>query len=82
MAANLRDDLKKKKPILGLERTLKKVRRQEVSCVYVASNSHAKEQLINLGKTMNIEVVVLEENSRELGVLCKKPFFVSVLSFE
>lgn len=80
--SNLRDDLKKKKPVLGLDLTLKKIRRQEVSKVYVASNSHAKKDLLSLGKTMGVEVVIVEENSKELGVLCKKPFSVSVISFE
>jgi len=82
MANNLKEDLKKKKPILGLEFTLKKIRNQKVSKVYVASNSNEKEQLSILGKTMGIDVVILDETSKELGVLCKKPFNVSVLSFE
>ncbi len=80
--SNLRDDLKKKKPILGLGVALKKIRRQEVSKVYVASNSHAKDNLLHLGKIMGTDVIVVEENSKELGTLCKKPFSVSVLSFE
>ena len=82
MANNLKEDLKKKKPILGLEFTLKKIRNQKVSKVYVASNSNKKKQLSILGKTMGIDVVILDETSKELGVLCKKPFNVSVLSFE
>ncbi len=80
--SNIRDDLKKKKPVLGLEAALKKIRRQEISKIYVASNSHAKGSLLNLGKSMKVEVVILEENSKELGTLCKKPFSVSVISFE
>lgn len=82
MVNNFRDDLKKKKPVIGLERTLEKVRRQQASKVYVASNSHAKEQLINLCKTFGVEFVLIEENSKDLGILCKKPFSISVISFE
>lgn len=82
MAVDLREDLKKKKPVLGLDRTIKKIRGKQISRVYVATNSHAKEQLIHLGKVMNVEVIFVQENSKELGVLCKKPFSVSVLSFE
>ncbi len=80
--SNLKDDLKKKKLILGLERALKGVRKHKVSTVYVSSNSHAKEDISRLGKAMNVEVILVDENSRELGVLCKKPFSVSVISFE
>ena len=79
---SLKDDLKSKKLTLGLDRTLKKVRNQKIKIVYIASNSNAKDQLLSLGKSMGVEVVVLSENSKELGILCKKPFSVSVLGFE
>lgn len=82
MVADLIGDLKKKKPVLGLERTIKKIRGKQISRIYVAINSHAKEQMTHLGKVMNVEVIFVQENSKELGVLCKKPFSVSVLSFE
>lgn len=82
MANTLKEDIKKKKPLLGLEITLKKVRKKQVSKVYVASSSQAKEQLLHLGKSMGVEIVLLDENSKELGILCKKPFSISVISFE
>jgi len=82
MKADIREDLKKKKPILGLEIGLKKIRNKKVSRVYVSSNSHAKDQLERLGKNMGVEIVLLTETSKELGVICKKPFSVSVISFE
>jgi ribosomal protein L30E len=78
----LKDDLKTKKPILGLDRALKGIRRQKLSKVYVASNSQSKDKIERLGATMKVEIINTEENSRELGVLCKKPFAVSVISFE
>ncbi len=80
--SNLREDLKKNKPILGLKVALKRLRNNKVSKVYVASNSHAKDQLFNLGKSMGVEVVVVEEPSNALGILCKKSYSVSVISFE
>ena len=80
--ANLKDDLKSKKTIFGLKRTLKEINRNKIKRVYVAMNSPAKEQLVSLGKTMGIEVVVLNENNKDLGVTCKKPFAVSVIGFE
>ena len=82
MVNNLREDIKKKKPVLGLELALKKIRKKQVSKVYVASSSHAKEQLVHLGKVTGVEVVLVEENSKELGIICKKPFSISVVSFE
>lgn len=82
MKADLKEDLKKNKPVLGLEVALKKMRAKKLSRVYVASTSHAKHQLSSLGKSMDVEVVLLPETSKELGIICKKPFSVSVISFE
>ncbi len=79
--SNLAEDLKKKKPILGLEVALKKIKKQQVNKVYVASNCKEKTQVINLCKTMEIEVVEAG-TSKELGALCKKTFSVSVVSFD
>ena len=82
MKVDLREELKKKKPFLGLEVALKKIRSGKVSRVYVSSNSHSKDKLVRLGKAMGVEVVLLQELSKDLGIICKKPFSVSVISFE
>ena len=80
--SNLKEDIKNKKPIIGLERTLKKLKVSGLKKVYVTSNSNAKEQLLLIGKTLGAEIIILEETSKELGVLCKKSFSISVLGFE
>lgn len=82
MMVDFKDEIKKKKPILGLDRAIKKMRVSKVKRVYVSSSSHAKDKIDRLGKNFGIDVVHLKENSKELGVLCKKPFAVSVVSFE
>lgn len=79
---DLKDELKKKKPVLGLELAMKKMRKGKVSKVYVSSTSHAKDRLQRLGKSSGVEVVLVNETSKELGIICKKPFSVSVISFE
>ena len=80
---NLKEDIKKtKKPVIGLERTLKKLRKKEISKIYVSSNSHSKTKILNLGKVNGVEIVLTEENSKEIGILCKKPYSISVISFE
>ena len=60
---------------------MKKIRKQQVSKVYVASNCREKTQVINLCKTMGVEIIEAG-TSKELGALCKKPFSVSVISFD
>lgn len=76
------DDIKNKKPIFGYDVTVKKIKNEKVSLVYAASNFPKKERLNVLAKTMGVKLIELKENSRELGILCKKPFPISVISFE
>ena len=79
---NIKEDLKKRKPIFGLTETIRKMQNAKVSLVYVSKGSHEKDRLVNLGKSLGIEVVLIEESSKDLGILCKKPFSISVISFE
>ncbi len=79
---NIKEDLKKRKPIFGLTETVKKMQNNKVSLVYVSKGSHQKDRLVNLGKSLSIDVILIEESSKDLGVLCKKPFSISVISFE
>jgi len=79
---NLANDLKTKKPILGLNAAMKRMKNGKVSLVYIASNCHKKDRLALLSKTSGINLVDLKENSKELGIMCKKSFPVSVISFE
>ena len=77
-----KSELSGKKLILGIDNTIKKMRQSKVKKVYVSSNCHKREELIDLGKLTGIEVVVVGENSADLGTLCKKPFSISVVSVQ
>ena len=79
---NLKNDLKDKKPVFGLDVNLKKLRADKLSRVYISSNCSSKDIVKSLASASKIELVELNENSKELGVLCKKPFAVSVVGFE
>ncbi len=79
---SLKEELKKNNPTLGLEVTLKKMKNQEVKKVYIASNYKDKKEILALGKSLNIPVEIAEEDSKKIGVLCKKPFNISILSFQ
>ncbi|HLC58645.1 MAG TPA: ribosomal L7Ae/L30e/S12e/Gadd45 family protein [Candidatus Nanoarchaeia archaeon] len=78
----LKNDLSTKKPILGLQVNLKRLRSNKISKLYVSSNCSGKERIAALTKLANIEVIFLDEKSKDLGVLCKKPFAISVVGFE
>jgi len=79
---SIKDDLKSKKPIIGNELTLKKLRINKISKVYIASNYPDKKRMMEYGKKFGVEVIELAETNKELGALCKKPFSISTISFE
>ena len=79
----LRKVLNEKKVIFGSERTLKMLKNGKLNAVYVASNCQTKikEDIKYYAKLSNVNVIELEQANDELGVICKKPFSVSVISY-
>lgn len=82
------DDIKKKikeeKVIIGTERTIKTLKLGKVEKVFLTSNcpSDVKEDIEHYAKLAKIKVIKLKQPNVELGVICKKPFPISVLSFK
>ncbi len=79
---SLENEIKNKKLIFGLDRIIKKIKNQKVKKVYISSNSHMKEHISNLCKKFDVEAESVRENSKEIGVLCKKPFSISIIGIE
>lgn len=79
---DLKEDLKKGKPIYGTENTTKKIKLGKMKKIYVASNCKDKQTLVAYAKQFGVEVVELGENNAQLGVLCKRPHLISVLGFQ
>ena len=77
----LRDRVREGKAIVGMERVIKALKTGNLSKVFLASNvaEDAKENVEHYTKLANVSVVVLELDNEELGVLCKKNFFISVV---
>jgi len=68
--------------VIGSERTLKKLKLGKVDKVIVSSNCSDKvyddvKHYASLSKTETVKVPYPNE---ELGVICKKPFSISILS--
>ena len=78
---NLKKDLKEKKHIFGLSKTIKELKAENVVTVYMASTCRNKEEVRKLTKVYGANLIELEDNGKELGVLCRKPFTISVLCF-
>jgi len=80
----LRTDLRKKKPVMGAKRTLKLLKIGNLEKVYIAKNCREdiRKDIEHYAELANVELIKLDITNDELGVVCKKPFNISVLSFE
>jgi len=79
--AELANELKSKKVIIGTDRVIKNIRLGKISKVYLSSNckESVESDISHYGKLGDIKVIKLSLSNEELGVLCKKPFSISVL---
>ena len=77
----LRDRVKAGSAIVGTERVVKALKTGGLNKVFLAKNAaeEAKETIEHYANLANISVVVLGLDNEELGVLCKKNFFISVV---
>ncbi len=71
-----------KKMVIGTEQTMVNLKQGKVKKVYLASNCpvDVKEDIKHYAENFGSEVEMLEIRNDELGVACKKPFSISVLS--
>lgn len=69
------------KLVLGTEETIKKARQGKVSKIYLAANCEqtVKKDITHLCKISNLPFVELSQTNEEIGVICKKPFAISVI---
>lgn len=71
-----------KKVIIGTDRTIKALHKGTLAKVFLASNTAAEVVAEINALAKKTEVVMLAENNEELGTICKKPFFISVLGIK
>jgi len=73
--------LKEEKILIGTESVLKALRANKISKVFIAGNCKEQTQsdITQYSKLNKIGVVKLGQPSDELGIICKKPFSISVL---
>ena len=74
--------LKTDKIILGTDRTLKLLKLGTADRVFLSSNcpEEVKKDIEYYAKLSNVPLIYLKQPNDELGILCKKPYPVSVLS--
>lgn len=74
--------VKTKNLVIGTEKTIKNLKLGKVEKVIVSSNCPEKvfEDLSYYSKLSKAETIRISYPNEELGVICKKPFSISVLS--
>jgi len=82
------DELKKvvgnKKLLIGADRTLKNLKKNELKEIFLAVNcsKSVKEEVEAHAKMSGVKVSELKITNDEMGVIVKKPFAVSVASLQ
>lgn len=81
----MKDDIRKllgsDKLIMGAERTIKALRAGTLEKVYLANNVEEEtfDDIKQFAKIADVEIIETDMPNDDLGVLCKKPFSISVL---
>ncbi len=76
----LKKALKEEKLIYGRDETLKKIKSGKINEVFISSNcpKELRQDIIYYSKLANVKVSELDVPNDELGIICKKPFSISV----
>lgn len=74
--------IKTDKAVLGTQRTLKLLKAGNAAQIFLSSNcpEHVKKDIGYYAKLAGTPVVSLKYPNEEVGILCKKPYPVSVFS--
>lgn len=79
----LKDKLKNNEVTLGTDKVLKQLKLGKLKQVYISSNcpKHVIDDVEHYAKLHNIKVERSDKTNEELGIMCKKPFSISVLGY-
>ncbi len=69
------------KVVVGAERTIKNLKVGKIEKIFLASNckSEIREDIEHSAKISDVEIITLAQPNDEFGIMCQKPFPVSVL---
>ena len=81
LAGELQDILAQKLLVLGTEHTLKDIKKNKLGKIYITSNApeQVKQDIKRYAMLASVEVQDITQTNEELGVMCKKPFSISVV---
>jgi large subunit ribosomal protein L30e len=77
----IQDALKGQKAILGYRQSIKFIKLDEPKLVVIAKNipESMKKEIEHNAKVSNVRMEVFEGSSKDLGVICGKPYPVSIV---
>jgi len=81
VSREVQDYLAQKRLVIGTDRTLQGLRRNKLDRVFLSQNAPAevKQDIQYYAGLTSTAVDQLTKTNEELGVVCKKPFSISVL---
>ncbi len=76
--------IKTKKAVIGTKESMLLMKNKKCKLVVFAQNLpvELKEELENISKMTNIPIKMFNGTNKELGILCKKPFNISVIAIK
>lgn len=82
MDKEIKELIENKNLIIGTKRTMRYLKLGKIEKIYLSSNckEDIKADLEYYTKITPIQIIQLKYPNDELGILCKKPFPISVLS--
>ncbi|MBW3019176.1 ribosomal L7Ae/L30e/S12e/Gadd45 family protein [Candidatus Woesearchaeota archaeon] len=81
IVAELKKLMASDKLVFGSERTIKMLRDKGIKKVFLSSNceENKKEMVMHLCKINGVPVEQLDKSAEDIGVVCRKPFSVSII---
>ncbi len=69
------------KAIIGSDRVVKALQSGKITKVFMANNcpTTTKNNILHYAKLADINVIQLNQDNEELGIICKKNFFIAVV---
>ena len=73
--------LKTKKLIFGTEQVIKNMKQNKLEKFFISSNCkyETKKDLEHYAKMEKVEGLSLKKSNKDIGIICKRPFSISVV---
>lgn len=79
--SEIRKSIEADEAVIGTKKILESLRHGKVKEVFLTSNcpDYVSKEIEHIKKLSDFNIVRIKQSNEELGVICKKPFAISVL---